>query len=172
MIGLQFGASPIAVADEAVIAEVAKRANWDRSGRLSTRRTMKPTGAGRRGSRWCSCHIGGAVHPSQGIGVTHPSSGMAYDDILHRNGLAGEIPASLSKLSNLEWLSLYDNELTGALPTELTYLSSLKRLYLNDNDLSSQVPAELGKMPGLTHLFLHGNDLTGTIPPELDGRPT
>ena len=44
MIGLQFQGLPIAVGDEAVIADLAKRASWE-PGVGFTRRTMSRTGA-------------------------------------------------------------------------------------------------------------------------------
>ena len=44
----------------------------------------------------------------------------------------------MSRLSNLEWLSLSENQLSGPIPSELGKLTHLEDLDLRDNDLSGQ----------------------------------
>lgn len=48
-------------------------------------------------------------------------------------GYAGEIPASLGQLSDLEHLSLSRNHLEGEIPAEIGNLHKLKRLELHTN---------------------------------------
>ena len=83
------------------------------------------------------------------------------------NGLSGEIPAELGRLSNLTQLSLVGNKLTGTIPTQLGRLSNLTRLILTRNQLTGTIPPELGQLSNLTDLSLGRNQLTGTIPSEL-----
>ena len=68
------------------------------------------------------------------------------------------------------WLQLYGNGLTGEIPPELGRLSNLTGLRLGLNELTGEIPPELGGLSNLTDLWLYDNRLTGEIPPEL-GRP-
>ena len=103
-----------------------------------------------------------AVRTSSGDTVGEGSNGIRVG-----NGLSGEIPAELGRLSNLRRLYLGDNQLTGTIPSELGNLSKLEFLALEDNQLTGTIPAELGRLSNLTYLSLGDNQLTGTIPSEL-----
>ena len=81
--------------------------------------------------------------------------------------LQGEIPSEIGKLTNLEYIDLYDNQLTGEIPAELGNLSNLKRLDLGSNYLTGEIPSELGNLSNLKRLNLGSNQLTGSIPSEL-----
>ena len=81
--------------------------------------------------------------------------------------LTGTIPAALSKLENLEWISLAQNKLTGSIPAELGSLAKLRQLYLWDNQLSGTIPNSLNKLTNLERLTLSDNELTGAIPSSL-----
>ena len=61
-------------------------------------------------------------------------------------------------------LALIDNGLTGEIPIALSKLSELERIGLMDNDLVGGVPHELGNLHNLDTLFLSGNWLAGCIP--------
>ena len=89
---------------------------------------------------------------------------------LRGNDLTGEIPAELGNLSNLDDLRLNKTRLTGAIPPELGNLANLRTLYLINNQLTGEIPAELGNLANLTSLSLAANRLTGEIPPELGNR--
>ena len=81
--------------------------------------------------------------------------------------LQGEIPSEIGKLTNLEYIDLYDNQLTGEIPSELGNLSNLKRLNLGSNYLTGEIPSELGNLSNLERLNLSSNHLTGEIPTEI-----
>ena len=83
------------------------------------------------------------------------------------NTLSGEIPAELGNLTNLQSLSLSANELSGEIPEELGNLTNLQGLDLLQNELSGEIPAELGNLTNLQLLYLHRNKLSGEIPEEL-----
>ena len=83
------------------------------------------------------------------------------------NGLSGEIPAVLGRLTNLEVLSFSINTLSGEIPAELGNLTNLQILSLSANGLSGEIPAELGNLTNLTGLDLLQNELSGEIPAEL-----
>ena len=81
--------------------------------------------------------------------------------------LQGEIPSEIGKLTNLEYIDLYDNQLIGDIPSELGNLSNLKHLNLGSNYLTGKIPSELGNLSNLERLNLSSNHLTGEIPTEI-----
>ena len=83
------------------------------------------------------------------------------------NQLTGPIPAELSRLSNLEYLSLETNELTGPIPAELGRLRNLQTLELADNQLTGAIPIAWETSPTWGVLLLTSNQLTGAIPAAL-----
>ena len=58
------------------------------------------------------------------------------------NDLTGEIPSTISNLSNLEILQLGDNSFTGKVPY-LGAMSKLNTLLLDGNQLSGDIPEEI-----------------------------
>src|SRR5438067_1477689 len=77
-----------------------------------------------------------------------------------------ELPESLSQLTQLESLDLYENELT-TLPESLGQLTQLQLLNLRRNRLIA-LPMQAGELAALKGLYLHGNPLLG-LPPEMLG---
>ena len=65
-------------------------------------------------------------------------------------------------------LQLPNNNLAGEIPAELGSLSNLQGLDLGGNQLSGEIPAELGSLSNLTYLDLDGNDLSGCVPSSLE----
>ena len=100
-------------------------------------------------------------------GVTNDADGKVTGLYLSGNRLAGEIPAELGSLSNLERLFLSNNRLNGEIPAELGSQSSLTQLSLGWNQLTGEIPSELGNLSRLWQLQISNNQLTGEIPAEL-----
>ncbi|KAI8928652.1 hypothetical protein BC831DRAFT_447459 [Entophlyctis helioformis] len=86
---------------------------------------------------------------------------------LDQKGLTGNIPPSLGKLNELEYLSLFLNEFSGSIPDSLGDLEDLKLIDLADNDLTGPIPASFGRLKELTLLSLDMNYLSGEIPASL-----
>lgn len=68
------------------------------------------------------------------------------------NGLTGTIPEDVSRLSQLEVLSLEGNFLEGELPKSLGTLEHLKSLRLSNNLLSGEVPSSVCSLRENKHL--------------------
>ena len=84
------------------------------------------------------------------------------------NGLKGEIPPEIGRLTQLRQLWLGDdNELTGKLPAELSRLQNLEVLDVGNGELNGSIPAWLGDLANLRWLNLQGNEFEGEVPAEL-----
>ncbi|KAJ1399947.1 Leucine-rich repeat [Sesbania bispinosa] len=100
--------------------------------------------------------------------------------------IAGEIPAELSKCSQLKTLDFSLNYLNGSIPDELGQLENLEQLIawfnglegrippnnlewisLTSNELTGEIPREFGLLTRLAVLQLGNNSFTGEIPGEL-----
>ena len=75
-----------------------------------------------------------------------------------------ELPAEISRLTNLTSLDLSSNKLT-QLPPEISRLTQLTSLALSFNQLT-QLPPEISRLTNLTEIYLNGNRLT-QLPPEI-----
>ena len=87
--------------------------------------------------------------------------------IIKANNLQGSFPSSLSGLSNLVFLELYNDRMTGTIPSEVGLLSSLKYLLLDKNSFTGKIPSEVGLLSSLEYLNFHSNSMTGSIPSEV-----
>lgn len=84
--------------------------------------------------------------------------------VLSYNNLSGIIPPSITKCTNLTWVSLANNKLTGGIPTDIGKLNNLAILQLGNNMLSGEIPPDVGSCKSLIWLDLRSNMLTGPIP--------
>ena len=87
--------------------------------------------------------------------------------VLVANGLAGELPADIGRLTALESLQLAENSLEGEIVSEVGRMESLEVLDLSGNSLDGPIPTEIARLGELRHLLLSSNELSGEIPPEL-----
>lgn len=123
------------------------------------------------------------ITPSIAQGATIPSEIGLLTQLTHLEldfiPLVGTIPPSLSNLSRLIFLSLFNNQLTVKIPP-LSSLSKLTYLNLGHNQLVGSIPS-LSNLSKLDYLSVGSNQLTGTIPDlsklslltwlELEGNP-
>ena len=74
-------------------------------------------------------------------------------------------------MTKLKELALSHNHLTGEIPSTLSHLTDLEELYLNSNQLTGEIPEGLTNLQFLAKLFLSYNELTGCIPMGLSNVP-
>jgi len=119
------------------------------------------------GNTW----LGAAGTEATWIGVK-VEGGHVTRIVLHGQGVTGDIPAEIGRLSYLEvfdlgpsWVlagPMWENLVT-SLPPEIGQLSRLRSLLLGRNRLTA-LPQEIGDLAALTQLDVGGNLLT-SIPP-------
>ncbi|CAI5518923.1 unnamed protein product, partial [Closterium sp. Naga37s-1] len=78
--------------------------------------------------------------------------------------IVGSIPAAITNLESLEWLSITDSGLNGSLPADLFTMPSLTDLILSGNQLTGSIPDTVGNAVGLQTLNLARNNFSGSIP--------
>ncbi|KAG5235253.1 receptor protein [Salix suchowensis] len=78
-------------------------------------------------------------------------------------GLQGELPFSLGKLKQLEYLDLGSNNFIGPFPDVFANHTRLAWLDLSFNSFQSPLPFSLGNQKQLSHLLLSSNEFTGQI---------
>ena len=85
-----------------------------------------------------------------------------------RCGLTGGIPASITRLTKISRLSIYDNpDLGGEIPANIGDMAALRDLDFARDGLTGTIPASIGNLANLEGLQLQKNHLTGKIPAEL-----
>lgn len=77
--------------------------------------------------------------------------------------IEGNIPSSLSRLINLEYISIRCQLLSGPLPS-LTDVVNLDYIDVSSNHLTGSFSECMTMMPMVSHLLLGSNSFTGTIP--------
>ena len=97
-------------------------------------------------------------------GITVDERGTVVSVDLYENILSGNIPESISNLTNLWGLDLSGNQLTGTIPESISNLTNLGYLYLSGNQLTGTIPESISNLTNLEYLDLSGNQLTGSIP--------
>ncbi|KAE8056064.1 hypothetical protein FH972_012862 [Carpinus fangiana] len=80
-------------------------------------------------------------------------------------GFDGPIPPNtISRLSDLQVLSLRSNVITGNFPSDLAELKNLSFLYLQFNNFSGPLPSDFSVWKNLTIINLSNNGFNGSIP--------
>lgn len=92
-------------------------------------------------------------------------SRLAYLHITGSDGISGNIPEELCKLTSIKSLNLSRTSLEGGIPECLSV--NLKYLDLSQNQLDGTIPTTLGDNTGLEQLWLYDNQIYGYIPTEL-----
>ncbi|XP_019460367.1 PREDICTED: polygalacturonase inhibitor-like [Lupinus angustifolius] len=78
--------------------------------------------------------------------------------------LTGPIPESISKLTNLMFLTISSTSISGPIPNFLSKLKNLADLDLSFNKLSGTLPPSLSQLNELVRFDFDNNKLTGPIP--------
>ncbi|WVZ55718.1 hypothetical protein U9M48_006343 [Paspalum notatum var. saurae] len=79
------------------------------------------------------------------------------------NQFGGNLPYSISTMTNLKYLNLNHNQLQGNMTDVFSSLYSLTDLDLSFNSLSGDLPQSFTGLSSLKHLYLQNNQFTGYI---------
>ena len=82
---------------------------------------------------------------------------------LQSNHLNGNVPSTLSSMSNLMMIYLSFYSITGTLPSSLDALSQLSYLDLSYNSITGTLPSSLGELSKIICLYLSSNSLSGVL---------
>jgi Leucine-rich repeat (LRR) protein len=89
-------------------------------------------------------------------------------------GLLGDIPACLSKMTNLEKINIRGNAFTGKIPSDINNLKKLKSLFIDKSQfigsvegLSGTFPESIWELENLDYIFLRNISSDGTLSPKI-----
>jgi len=120
------------------------------------------------GDHWTNNTNWGSDKPlSEWYGVYVSGADYVYGISLGNNNLSGQIPETISRLSNLDYIYLPGNKLSGEIPHSLAGIRSLQNIGLERNALTGEIPEEICKLPLLCSLGLEENKLSGCFPASL-----
>ncbi|XP_058076025.1 receptor-like protein EIX2 [Magnolia sinica] len=94
---------------------------------------------------------------------------LVHLSLSSKENTTGSIPRAITKLINLESLSLIRYDMHAVIPDWLDELKNLKNIVLSDCMLTGPIPASLGELSSLEELDLSMNQLNGNIPAALGG---
>lgn len=118
----------------------------------------------RDGTRVTALHLPGASL----LGVIPPGTISRLSELqilsLRSNGLQGPFPIDLLQLKKLKAISLSGNRFSGPLPTDYATWSNLTVLDLSVNRFNGSIPAGFASLTGLVSLSLAQNSFSGEIP--------
>merc|ERR1712195_467904 len=81
-----------------------------------------------------------------------------------QQSVQGTIPDSLTKLTKLSQLSLYDSNLHGTIPESIGKLTELTKLYLSDLPLHGTIPQAFCELDNLEKCVMYGVSYTCPLP--------
>ncbi|CAN8265000.1 unnamed protein product [Cochlearia groenlandica] len=135
---------------------------WNASSPVCT--TWSGVTCDRDGTRVTGLHLPGASL----IGVIPPQTISRLSELqilsLRSNGLQGPFPIDFLQLKKLKAISLSHNRFTGSLPLDYATWKNLTVLDLFGNRLNGSIPAGLANLTGLVSLNLAKNSFSGQIP--------
>ncbi|CAA7023376.1 unnamed protein product [Microthlaspi erraticum] len=102
------------------------------------------------------------------LGVIPPGTISRLSELqilsLRSNGLQGPFPIDFLQLKKLKAISLSGNRFSGPLPTDFATWSNLTVLDLSVNRFNGSIPAGFASLTGLVSLSLAQNSFSGEIP--------
>merc|ERR1712195_424305 len=78
--------------------------------------------------------------------------------------ISGSIPDSISALTGLYELKLFNTGISGSIPDSISALTALGYLYLDTTGISGSIPDSISALTALTDLQLDGTSISGSIP--------
>ena len=96
-------------------------------------------------------------------GILCDSNGFVNAVWLQGNGLEGQLPREIGRLTYLQSLDVSHNDLRGGLIDELSDIPNLSSLYAKSSGLSGPIPASFGSQQRLQHLDLSANNFAGGL---------
>ncbi|KAJ3276279.1 hypothetical protein HDV01_005727 [Terramyces sp. JEL0728] len=90
-----------------------------------------------------------------------------YDLTMDGTPMPGTIFPEITRLTNLEFLSLSNCNISGPVTSEIQSLHNLQSLYLDHNHLSGPIPPEISYISTLVNLDLSYNSFTGDVPSQI-----
>ena len=81
---------------------------------------------------------------------------------LRTGGIGGVLPASLVKLTNITYLTIYAHDIGGPLPASFDSFAKIKTLQFIGMPLNGEIPAL--HLPVVKTISIYENQLTGPIP--------
>ena len=100
-------------------------------------------------------------------GIPHQISNLTnlrYLDLSVNPQLGGEIPNSITTMTNLQVLAIWGSGLIGSIPNDIGNMTGLMYIDLGDNRLTGEIPSSIGNLEDLRELTIAFNQITGTIP--------
>lgn len=82
--------------------------------------------------------------------------------LVYQTRISGTISPSMGGMTSLQIISMFSNALSGKIPESIYWLTTLKELDWHNNQLSGALSDDIGELTALTRLCLHDNQLTGT----------
>ena len=94
----------------------------------------------------------------------HRLSDIAHLRLGGNHGLVGRLTPGVQAWSHIQELSIAGTQLGGTLPSELFNLTTLEVLDLGFASLSGSMPESFANLKDLMVLFLNNNTFSGTVP--------
>ncbi|VYS58523.1 unnamed protein product [Arabidopsis thaliana] len=112
-------------------------------------------------------HFSGILNPNSSLFELHH---LTYLDLGSNNFTSSTLPYEFGNLNKLELLDVSSNSFFGQVPPTISNLTQLAELYLSSNDLTGSLPL-VQNLTKLSILALSSNHFSGTIPSSLFTMP-
>ncbi|EOA33018.1 hypothetical protein CARUB_v10016349mg [Capsella rubella] len=112
-------------------------------------------------------HFSGTLNPNSSLFKLHH---LTYLDLGYNNFTASSLPYEFGNLNKLEVLDVSSNSFFGQVPPTISNLTQLTKLYLHTNGFTGSLPL-VQNLTKLSNLDLRDNHFSGTIPSSLFTMP-